>query len=810
MQRMASGAFMLRVINAGIAFLSQILLARWMGGYEYGIYIYVWTWLLVLGGTAGFGLSSAAPKFIPEYIERGDLDGLRGFLRGGRLFAVLTASLVLLAGCLALFGFGAYLPSEQLLPLYIGLCCLPMFVLTEVQDGIARSYNWVDVALAPAYFVRPILILVCIAILHISGFPSTAIWVLTASLAVVWVTALWQMRVLNNRLAVRVEKGKARYEVRNWLAIALPIFMVDGFYLLLTYCDIIILNHYVTPDKVAIYSVATKIMAIVAFVYFAVSAASTHRFTEYAARGDREQLALLVRKTVKWTFWPSLLATAGLLLTGHYILLMFGTTFISGYYLLPMLAIGLLARAGVGPIERVLSMMGEQKITAAIYACSFLLNVLLNIILIPYFELMGAAMATSTALCAESIMLFMATRNRLGINVFSFAAPAATACNARPGITVESLSATGMEQHTDAWKRLARNAAEANIYYDPAFAVPALRYLPHYKDLTFYAVWRNVESGKHMIGLIAARRSRWRWGIPIRVLAGWQPYAPLGLPLLDSTYGESAAHALLGHLRQCGAFLHIPFITEEGATAAHLRNAAQIHGQNIARINPHQRAVLTLSSAQMPHAKRSRHNIERLQRRMGSLGEVKLTIASAHEDVLPALETFLQLEATGWKRNRGALLTQENLTRFIRAATHELALHHQVWIGILTCGKTAVAAGIVFQSNHQAWYFKTAYHEGWSQFSPGVQVSYHLTQTLLSNPDIQLSDSIATADHSMINRLWPERMDIADWLIELRPENAMLFQGAVWLERKRLHARQILSRWRSKLKTIPSLCKGED
>ena len=55
--------------RAARARLSQVLLARWMGSFEFGIYIYVWTWVLMIGALSDVGLSSAARRFIPEYTE---------------------------------------------------------------------------------------------------------------------------------------------------------------------------------------------------------------------------------------------------------------------------------------------------------------------------------------------------------------------------------------------------------------------------------------------------------------------------------------------------------------------------------------------------------------------------------------------------------------------------------------------------------------------------------------------------------------------------------------------------------------------
>jgi O-antigen/teichoic acid export membrane protein len=83
-----------------------------------------------------------------------------------------------------------------------------------------------------------------------------------------------------------------------------------------------------------------------------------------------------------------------------------------------VLAFGLLARAGVGPVERLLNMVGEQKACAAIYASAFAANVALCFILIPYFGLYGAAIAISTAMLLESALLFLVTKRKLGLHVF--------------------------------------------------------------------------------------------------------------------------------------------------------------------------------------------------------------------------------------------------------------------------------------------------------------------------------------------------------------------------------------------------------
>ena len=420
-QRLAGTVFLIRVVSALLAFGSQVLFARWMGSFQFGIYVYVWTWVMLIGQAIDLGLGTAAQRFIPQYRERGPLALLRGFLSGSR-----WAALGIAIGIAALAAGGVrllepWLEAYMAIPLYLACVIIPAYALANVQEGIARSYDWIGLSMMPVYVARQALMILLMAAAYFAQLPMTSVTAMIVTGISVWLPTIAQLLTVNRRLSARIEQGPKAYDFKLWLLTALPILMVGGFYSLLAYSDVLVLQHFRPPNEVAIYYAAVKTLALVSFIYYSVAATTAHRFSGYHVNGDRDGLSGFISQAIKWTFWPSLAATALLLLCGRSILALFGAKFTEGYHLMFVLAVGLLARSAIGPIERLLNMLGEQRICALVYATAFGVNIGLCLVLIPYFGMLGAAIATASALVTESVLLFTATRQRLGFHVFVWA-----------------------------------------------------------------------------------------------------------------------------------------------------------------------------------------------------------------------------------------------------------------------------------------------------------------------------------------------------------------------------------------------------
>ncbi len=419
-RRLAGTIFIIRVISAGMAYLSQILLARWMGTSDYGVYVYVWTWVLLLGSMMDFGISASAQKIIPEYRTSGELTLLRGFLSGSRWLTFTVSALVSLALTGIVKLVSPWIDPASELPLYIGCMTLPAFVVANTQDGIARAHDWMRLGLMPQFIIRQALIIGITASAFLLGFHLGATAAMVASAGAVWIAMTGQMVVLNRKLGGHIEPGPKEYDIRGWLAVSLPILLVESFYLLLSYTDVLVLQQFRPSDEVGVYFAVVKTLALVSFIHYAMSATTAHRFAEYNALGDKARLSAYVAHAINWTFWPSLAATAVLLALGKPLLWLFGPQFVIGYDIMFVAAIGLVVRAAIGPVERLLNMLGHQKICALAYALAFVMNVILCIALVPRFGGHGAAAATSISLVFETVLLFWIVRQRLGLHVLAF------------------------------------------------------------------------------------------------------------------------------------------------------------------------------------------------------------------------------------------------------------------------------------------------------------------------------------------------------------------------------------------------------
>jgi CelD/BcsL family acetyltransferase involved in cellulose biosynthesis len=342
----------------------------------------------------------------------------------------------------------------------------------------------------------------------------------------------------------------------------------------------------------------------------------------------------------------------------------------------------------------------------------------------------------------------------------------------------------------EAWCGLADRAIEPNGYYLPGWALAIDASARGRTHVAALGAWSDAA---RLIGLMPAV-SLWRaYKIPLPAMVSADPYGTLCTPLLDREMPDQAASRLMGEARDAGAHaLILRDVALDGAVMKTFTRVLEQGGMRPRLLQSHVRACLdanqdadellrdALGTKKLKELRRQRH-------RLAEHGAVSFEVARTPGDAAHALEAFLVLEASGWKAQRGtALMQDDGDAAFIRHAVTALAENRQCEIATLRAGPNPVAAAIVLRHLDRAFYFKLGVDERFGKFSPGVQLTLELTRHLCADPAIAMVDSMAAADHPMINPIWRGRLAIGDVLIPLRRNDptATLIHAAMMLRQR--------------------------
>ncbi|WP_099866310.1 GNAT family N-acetyltransferase [Pararhizobium haloflavum] len=322
------------------------------------------------------------------------------------------------------------------------------------------------------------------------------------------------------------------------------------------------------------------------------------------------------------------------------------------------------------------------------------------------------------------------------------------------------------------WRWLSERAVEPNAFLSPSHYLALHSHASRAKPAKAVTVRGRDGMLAGMLPLVGAWAALF---LPIPALVIGQPYIPLGTPLIGGDDTVAIAGAMIDMAREAGvAMIALPLVRSDGPVAKAFGEALAARGMRATRRNLHQRAALSakgdsenylrggLGAKKLKELRRQRHRLE-------DQGTVEWRVSRTPAELDDALERFLTLEASGWKGDTGtALGRNDGDAAYIRSACKAFGAEGRLEICELLLEEKPVASGIVFRSADHAFFFKTAYDEDHMRMSPGVQLTVELTRHLMADPQVRLTDSVAIADHPMIDHIWKDRIDICDLYLPTR------------------------------------------
>lgn len=414
-------SFVIMTFGIIILYTTQILIARFSGPVEFGIYAYAWTIATLFSLLLPIGLNETVLRLIPSYSAKNQWSKVKGVLLMTPMFVFAIGFVVAVLGIAIVFNINQIIPDGYHWPLYFAFAVLPFLATINLFQGIGRALGKIRIALIPKAIGIPLFTISALGLWIIYSAPPTAKDIMSILLAACIFLVIIQGVLLIKERPKETVNVKPVFETQAWLRVSFTMLLISGAQLTLLYADILMVGYFMGPIDVAVYHAAARTALLISGALMAMNSLAAPKIAQFHSKGRITDLQELISSLIQWIFWPSAILAIVLIVYGDFILSIFGEEFTIGHIALIVLSIGQLINAGAGPVGYLMTMTGNQNYCAIVFLCSAILNIILNAILIPSFGIIGAAIATTVTIICWNCWLVVLVRKRLNIRSYIFA-----------------------------------------------------------------------------------------------------------------------------------------------------------------------------------------------------------------------------------------------------------------------------------------------------------------------------------------------------------------------------------------------------
>jgi len=406
------------VITIVVGFLLRIVLARWLGANDLGVYQMTLTIYGVFVLIATFGIPAALVKFVAEYKENDKkLHQITscGFINAILLGIIIGTIIFFISPTLA----NVFDMPELKVMLKILSVIFPFASVYQTQTGILNGLRKMN----------------CYAMLIICQSVSMCIFIVTFILLgygiggaisglVLSVVGTCLLGIIITRDFLGIDLKGYIQNTKRVLSFGGQMFMANAVNLITNQADFLLIGYFLTATDIGYYSVAVSIASFITLIPLSIQKITYPATSEYWANGDTFTLSRMIDKAMRYSTCVLLIFGLGIgFFSKEIITILFGRDFIYATLPLCVLLIARVIRGGVVvSIGSSLAAVGRPDLNLKIGSISAVTNVILNILFIPSFGILGAAIATTMSLLlGASIFIGFAIRllpMKIDINLY--------------------------------------------------------------------------------------------------------------------------------------------------------------------------------------------------------------------------------------------------------------------------------------------------------------------------------------------------------------------------------------------------------
>jgi O-antigen/teichoic acid export membrane protein len=383
---------------------------RYLSKTDYGAFAYALSIVVIAESVAIFGLDRAVTRFIPIYQERAEYGKMAGtiLLVAG---TVLSLGVTLILAVQALRGFLGHsvIDSREAAALLSILIVLaPIQALDNALMGFFAVLGRPREIFFRAYVVGPLLRIGVVILVLLSGGGASLLaagFVVAGALGFAVYSAVLVQTLRAQGLLRQLAAARLVVPAREIFALTLPLLTTDLVWVLMLSSDAILLGHFRGTGAVANFRVTQPVAELNVIVLSSFSLLFIPLASRLFARRNTAGMNELYWRTAVFialgTF-PVFALT--FTLSQPFVELLYGSRYSASATYLAILAVGYYFQAALGFNGTTLMVTGRVGMVSVLNITAVVVNIALNLVLIPRYGALGASIGTSASLVIHNLL----------------------------------------------------------------------------------------------------------------------------------------------------------------------------------------------------------------------------------------------------------------------------------------------------------------------------------------------------------------------------------------------------------------------
>ena len=409
LQKIAKGTgiiFIGTIIGMLLGFVGRIIIVRYITQTEYGIYCLALVIISIFVTISTLGLSEGSTRYIAYFRGKKEEGKVRGVISASIKIAIIASiSLATISFFISDFISTSIFHAPDLsTPLKIFSIAIPFTVLITVFISIFRGFDRVEPHVYFQNILRNVLFILFLIAVVLFGLSFLGvIYAYVFSIAVTGIAFVIYMLKRSPLVIGKVSAGNPM--TKELLFFSIPLLAVSMLMMVMSWTDTLMLGYFKTPDVVGLYNAALPLAGLLSMTLSSMSFIYIPIISQLYSKNLIEELKRSYIILTKWIFLATLPIFFVLFLFPDVVLnLLFGSRYIGASVALQILAFGFFLNICLGFTYNTLLVLGKSKFLMWTFVISAIINVILNMVLIPPMGIIGASIASAFSLIVAKIL----------------------------------------------------------------------------------------------------------------------------------------------------------------------------------------------------------------------------------------------------------------------------------------------------------------------------------------------------------------------------------------------------------------------